>query len=206
MTKKEQINISLTEFINYVNKSGLPKLTVIKQAKIRREEEYEVPTDYWKAFRSKLVKLMKENSSLEPLYDILESIAVEKQHNYQRAIDGFISYFKKKKYTWVKPPRGNWKVKNLEILIQPEIGFQYKGVTYFVKLFLSANDILDKRHASLILKMMDISLRDKISSDDRLAVLDVNRGKLFDIMPDSPDLEALLISESTSLIDLWERI
>lgn len=48
---KELIKISLTEFMNFVNKSGSAKATVVRTAKKRRDEDYEHFTDYWLDFR-----------------------------------------------------------------------------------------------------------------------------------------------------------
>ena len=43
---KELIKISLTEFMNFVNKSGSAKSTVVSNSKNKRDEEYEHYKDY----------------------------------------------------------------------------------------------------------------------------------------------------------------
>ena len=61
---KNPIKISLTEFLNFVNKSGSAKSTVVSTAKNKREEEYKFFQDYWNALKIK--EWMEKNNTKKP--------------------------------------------------------------------------------------------------------------------------------------------
>lgn len=46
---RETIKVSLTEFMNFVNKPGMANVTVVSNSKNKREEEQY--KDYWLQFR-----------------------------------------------------------------------------------------------------------------------------------------------------------
>jgi len=53
------INISLTDFIDYVSKVGTSKFTVVN--KIHSREEYHPVFDFWKALREGIIDLHQNN-------------------------------------------------------------------------------------------------------------------------------------------------
>lgn len=75
-----------------------------------------------------------------------------------------------------------------------------------IKLFLKANENLDKRHADIILAMMEKVLRDKVNDDVEFAILDVRRGKLFTYTNNDPRLLILLKSEAREFADMWKEL
>ncbi|WP_321478442.1 hypothetical protein [uncultured Bacteroides sp.] len=62
---RELIKVSLIEFMNYVNKSGTAKATVVINAKTKREEEYQFYKDYWLKLRKKIKEVHKKKLSKE---------------------------------------------------------------------------------------------------------------------------------------------
>src|SRR5690606_39829946 len=105
---KEIIKISLTEFMNFVNKSGTAKATVVSTSKNKREEEYEHYKDYWLKLREKLKTVHKKSESHEDLKSLLDDIHKDKKDNYKKAIEGYIKFWKKRKLEWVNPPKKTW--------------------------------------------------------------------------------------------------
>ena len=75
-----------------------------------------------------------------------------------------------------------------------------------IKLFLKANESLDKRHADIVLALMECELREKVDDDVEFAILDVKRGKLFTHVNDNPRLLVLLKSEGREFSDMWREI
>ncbi len=59
--------ISLTDFVDFVIKSGTPKLTKVKQIKGRGE--YSPASDFWKNLREAIVDYHKADSSNKKLLD-----------------------------------------------------------------------------------------------------------------------------------------
>lgn len=203
----KNIEISLTEFINFVNKSGSAKATVVKAAKKRREEEYEHFKDYWLPFREKLKETHKKGLSKESLDDILDEINKDKRPNYQEAINGYKKYWGRKKIEWVNITRKTWAIRDLRVAINPELGLVIKDKVYIVKLFFSSSETLDKRHADLILTLMEKELRSKVGGDEPIfAVLDVKRGKFFENKNKDISLYSLLKGEAYSFESQWKDL
>ena len=202
----EQIKISLTEFMNFVNKSGASKVTVVQKAKSKREEEYAHYKDYWLKLRDKIKSVHKSEGSHDDLKELLDEVNEEKVDNYKIAVNGYCSFWKKRKIEWCEPPRKTWTVGDVKIEINPELGLVIKEKIYVVKLFNSANESIDKRHADLILTLMEQELRSKVDKEVIFAVLDVKRGKLFENRNLDPALVGLLNGEARSFETIWKSI
>lgn len=203
---KEMIKVSLTEFMNFVNKSGSAKLTVVSQAKIRHEDEYQKFMDYWLKLRESIKRVHRKGLAKEELFNILEDVSDDKKENYANAISGYCQFLKNNKVTWVQPPRKTWAVGNFRVELNPELGLIIKGKTHFIKLFLSPNDKLDKRHADLILTLMEHELREKVESNAVFGVLDIKRGKMFVYQNNEKKLYSLLKAEAQSFETIWLEI
>ena len=187
---KETIKISLTEFMNFVNKSGSAKSTVVSNAKNKRDEEYAHYKDYWLKLREKIKAVHRKNGTHDDLKEVIDEVIDERKENYRIATDGYCSFWKKRKIEWVEPPKMTWTVGDLKIELNPELGLVFNNQIYVVKLFTTANNHLDKRHADLILTLMEKELRESIDDDDVIfAVLDVKRGKIFEKRNHSYDIK-----------------
>ncbi len=204
---KNQIKISLTEFMNFVNKSGSAKSTVVSAAKRKREEEYKHFEDYWNPFKIKLKSVHKKNGNHENLKEIIDDINPEKKENYIKSIDGYCSFWKKRKISWFNPPRKTWIDGDVRIELNPELGLQINDKLYVIKLHTSANDKIDKRHADLILNLMENELRNKVGGDEIIfALLDVKNGKLFENKTKDISLMPLLKGEVKSFETIWKNL
>lgn len=203
---KEPIKVSLTEFMNFVNKSGASKVTVVQKAKNRRDEEYAHYKDYWIKLREKIKSVHKSDGSHDNLKELLSEVNQDKVDNYKLAINGYCSFWKKKKIEWVEPPRKTWTVGDIKIEVNPELGLVLKDKVFVIKLFTTANDSMDKRHADLILTLMENELRSKVEAEVIFAVLDVKRGKLFENKNLDPSLKGLLNGEARSFETIWKSL
>lgn len=204
---KELIKISLTEFMNYINRSGSQKTTVVISAKTRREEEYKIYTDYWLKLREQIKYVHKNNLPKEVLYSIVETVSEDKQDNYNAAINGYCSFWGKKKIEWVTPPRKTWIIGDIRIVLNPELGLKIKDRTYYIKLFTTSGNSIDKKHADLILTLMEQELREKADDTKTVfAVLDIKRGKLFEYLKKDTKIPLLLKAEARSFELLWNEL
>ncbi len=200
------IQISLTEFMDYVNSSGSAKATVVSQAKKKREEGHSKLADYWMQFRNAVRKVHSTNSAKDDLFDVLENVYEERRSNYNAAIKGYISFWGNKKMNWTSPPRRIVMVGGTRVSLNPELGLIFKGKTYFIKMFLHVDKKLDKRHADLILSLMHNKLIDELPENTQVAVLDVMRGKLFEFKKENYKITQLLEAEGASFNILWEAL
>ena len=150
----KSIQISLTEFMDYVNSSGAAKATVVTQAKKRREEGHDRQSDYWMQFRNAVRSMHCSNSNKEVLSEIVEKVHEDRRNNYLAAVKGYLKFLGNKKVIWTIPPRRVVVVGGTRLSLNPELGLKYKGRSYYIKMFLHADEILDKRHADLILSFV----------------------------------------------------
>ena len=203
---KDLIKISLTEFMNYVNKSGTQKTTVVGQAKAKREDEYQTYKDYWFKLRERIKEVHKKGLTQESLIAIIEEINEDKRNNYNTAIKGYCTFWGKKKIDWINPPRKTWSVGDIRVELNPELGLKIKDKIYYIKLFITSSDGIDKRHADLILALMEKELRDKVEDSAIFGVLDTKRGRLFEYKNKDPKLYLLLKAEASSFESLWNEL
>lgn len=204
---KDPIKISLTEFMNFVNKSGSSKATVVNTAKHKRDEEYEHYKDYWLKLREKIKSVHKKSQTHDDLKEVIKQVVKERQVNYKEAVDGYISFWKKRKIEWVNPPRKTWIAGDVRIELNPELGLMIKDKIYVVKLYTTAGTNIDKRHADLILNLMEKELRSRVAGEEVVfALLDVKRGKLFENNKKDTSLYPLLNGEARSFEVIWNSI
>lgn len=204
--EKELITISLTEFMDFVNKSGMAKMTVVSSTKAHREDDYKTYADYWLKLREKIKEVHKKHLSQDDFRELIEEIKPDKIENYHLAIEGYCKFWGKKKIEWVKPPRKIWKIGNIRLAVNPELGLKIKDQIYYVKIYTKANSQIDKRHADMILTLMEQELRPKVEEDAVFAVLDIKRGKLFSTKPTDPKLRILLKTEAQEFEAIWKQI
>ena len=202
----KSVQISLTEFMDYVNSSGPTKATIVSQAKRRREEGHNVQSDYWLQFRNAVKRVHSSNGSKDELYDVVDRVHEDRQDNYNVAIRGYLSFWGGKKISWVAPPRKVVMVGGTRVSLNPELGLSFKGKTYYIKMFIHVDRTLDKRHADMILSLMKNKLVDELPEDTNVAVLDVMRGKFFEYKEENFKITQLLEAEGASFNILWETL
>jgi hypothetical protein len=121
----EKIEISLTDFIGFVNKMGSAKLSHVR--KIKDRPEYEHYMDFYKPIREAILKLHKNYEGKEVLDTLLSHLSDDKKkNNYPALINGYKKFLGRKKFEWVKPPKKDWKVGDVIITVNPELGLEEK--------------------------------------------------------------------------------
>lgn len=206
MTKstENKIEISLTDFVDFVCKAGSSKLTKVKQIKGR--DEYSPATDFYKALREGIVSNHEAEGTKKDLNKIVAEITDPKKvKNYTHSIEGYKKFWGRKKITWFNPPFKHWKVGEVDVRINPELGLECDDKFYVVKLYLK-NDKLSKDKIDQILSLMENQLRKKVEQEVKMAVLDVKNGRLFVKEDDNLALLPLLEGEARSFETIWKSI
>lgn len=204
--KQNDIRVSMTEFVNFINTSGMPKMTIVANAKARHEEMEGNPYDYWKDFKEEVRAQLKKQGTKDDLLELVERMREDVRENYNIMINGFLKFWKPTRMKWIKPVSKMASIGGVKLIVNPEIGIQWQGKTYMIKLFLKANENLDKRHADIILALMEEELREKVGEGVQFAILDVRRGKLFTYTNDDPRLLILLKTEGREFAEMWREI
>jgi hypothetical protein len=202
--KKSAIEISLTDFVDFVCKAGSSKLTKVKQIKGR--DEYSPATDFYKALRQGIISNHEDEGTKKDLNDILSGLSDPKKlKNYTEAVEGYKKFWGRKVITWFKPPFRHWKVGDVDVRINPELGIEYDNKFFVTKLYLKS-DKLSKDKIDQILTLMESQLRKKTEPEVKMAVLDVKNAKLFVKEDDDVTLLPLLDGEARSFETIWNSI
>lgn len=202
--KNSDIQVSLTEFVNFINSSGMAKMTIVSKAKMRHEIEGN-PFDYWKDFKEEVKIQLKRKGDKEDMWELVEKVREDMRENYNQMISGYLKFWKPTRMEWITPVKKMAHIGGVKMILNPEIGVKWQGKEYMIKLYMKANENLDKRHADIILALMNSELREKVGENVELAILDVRRGKLFSCVNTDPKLRVLLKAEARAFTDMWRE-
>lgn len=202
--KENAIIVSLTDFIDFVNKSGGTKMTKVKQVKYR--DTYNPVTDFYKALREEIIETHKNNNDKKVLDNLVQKLTdSKKRSNYPISIDGYKKFWGKKKIQWFDPPFTHWLTGDLDVKINPELGLEYDNKFYVIKLFLKSEKI-SKDKLSQILSLMENQLRDKVDDEVIFCVLDVKNAKLYENSKGNFAYLPLLEGEAKSFESIWKAV
>lgn len=204
--KQNDVRITLTEFVNFINSSGMKKMTIVSAAKAKHEEQEGNPFDYWKDFKDEVKRLIKRRGNKDDLWELVENVREEQRENYSQMISGFLKFWKPTRMEWVNPVKKMANIGGVKMILNPEIGVKWQGKNYMIKLYLKANESLDKRHADIILALMESELREKVDDSVEFAILDVKRGKPFLHIDNDPRLLILLKTEGMEFAEMWKEL
>lgn len=207
MAKKTTPEITLTTLIDFVNKAGNAKLTVVKEQK-KNQDDYTPAQDFYKALREGIIEIHESKLDKSALDDLLHSVTDKKKKpHYKTAIDNYKRFWGKNTLGWFKPVKFDWKVGDLLIRINPELGLQINNDFLVIKLYFK-EDTLTKPRAAQILSLLEDKLRSKVKDADEVffAVLDVKRGKLFINNKKDTSLMPLIEGEAISFATIWNAI
>lgn len=200
-----KIEISLTDFIDFVNKSGNQKMTQVR--KLKNRPDYEPFSDFYKVLREKIQQIHKKDLQKDELDNILKILTDDKKKsNYPELIEGYKKFWGRKKILWFQPPYKNWKVGDLEIRLNPELGLEYKNQFLIIKLYFK-DEKINRSQIDQILTLMEYQLRAKIDEPEvKFALLDIRKSKLYIQKNNSLELVPLLLGEAKSFLEIWKGI
>ena len=197
-------DISLTDLVDVISKSGSPKATKVNQIKNRKP--YHPATDFYKPLRDGLVRLHKEGLERNSLANIRSSIQDPKKIlNYNNALNGYHKWWGKKTISWFDPPRNNYSHAGVDVAINPELGLIIDNQRYVIKLYLK-DEPLSKLRIDLATVLMEISLRDLCEEGEIIGVLDVRQGKFFRVTAPIAQTKSMVDAELAYVSSLWPNI
>jgi len=206
VAKKSKIEISLTDFIDFVCKVGKSKQTHVKT--IKNRPPYDPNTDFYKALREGIVHIHKDKiNRKDALEKLLKGLTDQKKiTNYPTAITGYKKFWGKKTLKWFGPPSHHWIVGDLGVSINPELGLECDDKFYVIKLYMKSEK-LTKDRIQQILSLMEDQLRNKTGKEVLFAVLDVkNNGTLHVNEKRDKSYLPLLKGEASSFESIWKDL
>lgn len=185
--------VSLTYFLDFVHKSGTPRLTVVRNFKKR--PDYDPATDYYMPLRKEIVRMHGAGDPKTVLDEFTANVHAKKKANYATAVAGYKKFLGKKTASWFDPPKGKWSGGGIDVSVNPEVGLEIDGVRFVLKLYFK-RDKLAKNKMEIINHLMAKTLTDP-KQPMTFGVVDMRGGKLITAVTD-PDLPALLKGEAAA--------
>ena len=197
--------ISLTDFVDFVVKSGTPKLTKVRQVKDR--VQYDPAMDFWKPLRDAIIGHHKAGrTNKNDLDRIITGLTDKKKmRRYPEAVKGYKKFLGRKTLQWFDPAREIWTISGLDVRINPELGLAINGERHIIKLYFK-DEKLEKRKVDVVLAMMEEALRPNIQATDKLAILDVSGSALFQSTGQQSSILPLLVGEAASFVAIWNQL
>lgn len=198
--------ISMTKFVDFVAKSGSPKLTVVRETKKQLEEGYHPSQDFYLGFRRAIARFHRDDLTKQQLRRLAAPTDAKKEKHYRELIDGYLRFIGRKTVTaYPAPRRVVWDQGDLQVSVNPEVALEVKGEKVLVKLYLKA-PALKKNVADISTHLLRIAAPRKYRDGWDVGLLDVRRGRLFVSGPQKHDLSPLLEGEAASFASIFDSI
>ncbi|MYM69478.1 hypothetical protein GTP45_21925 [Pseudoduganella sp. FT55W] len=197
-------NLSLSDLIDVVSKSGTPKATKVRQ--IKNRPAYQPAIDFYKPLRDAFVKIHTEGADRSSLDGIVPKLTdVKKITSYPELVEGYKKWWGKKKIGWFVPPRGTYSHAGIDISVNPELGLVIDGARVVIKLYMKADPISQYR-VDLIPLLLELVLRDKCQAGDAVGLLDARKGKLHYLTVNPGTSKPILDAELAYVAALWPHV
>lgn len=198
------VTISLTDFIEFSSKAGMPRITQVRR--IMDREMYDPRMDYWKALRDEIIRFHQTpGRDKKELDRVLTRIHYSKRANYTLNLRGYRRFLGRKETVWIRPVRGFWKHAHLRVTVNPELALEINGTPHVLKLVFKLEGIPSNRRHSMI-ELMHQTLASQYPEGTVFGILDVARGKLIKRPPPSPRLRWLLTSDADAFLSAWKSL
>jgi len=199
------IEISLTEFVDFILKAGTPKLTVVKTVKKKHQDGYDPKTDFYKKLRDGIVRWHKDGK-LKSELDLLATGVTDrnKQVAYPLLVAAYKKFLGRKNITWCGSQKDVWTFGDLVVSVNPELGLDIEGEKIAVKLYFKA-DPLTKARTATVHHMMQSVIK-SATGVSTMAMLDVRNSKLIKAGEFDASLTPLLQGEAASFAEIYKRI
>ncbi len=206
MIMTNTIQISLTDFVDFMCKAGTKKISQVKAIKRNLDSPYSPAKDFYKPLREGIIsfhKFNKEPSALDAISTVITD--KKKQTAYPIIIAGYRRFLGGKDITWVKSPRGNlWTYRNLAIKANPELCLAFDGNEHIIKLYFK-KDRLSRNHALCINHLMQNDFRNR-DTGEIFGVLDVRSGRLIEELPGNGEFARFVKEEANRFLSLYNSV
>jgi hypothetical protein len=194
--------VSLTYFVDFVLKVGTPKLSGVKEFK---EHRYDHLTDFYKPLREAIVDAHEAGKPASALDDFLGTLSDERKRRiFPGLIEGYRKFLRPG-MKWFTPPHATLPVGDLEININPELGFEIDGTPYLIKTYFRGEPLAQKRVA-IVLGLITAALGPG-RPGTVFAMLDVKNSRLHTLKSaPSPRLGLLIRGEAASFSTIYAAV
>jgi len=195
--------VSLTYFVDFVLRSGTPKITGVREYKTRKDE---LSSDFYRTIREGILTMHRRGACESVLDEILAKASDEKKRRiYPHVAAGYRKFLATGDKRWFAPPQGEIQLGPLAVNLNPEVGFMIGKKPHLVKLYFRQEPLTAKR-SSIVLALFAAGLG-RAYPEHVFAMLDVQRGKLHTAAsPHNPRLDVLLRGEAASFSTIYAEV
>jgi hypothetical protein len=194
--------VSLSYFVDFVLKVGTPKLSGVKEFK---EHRYDHLTDFYKPLREAIVDMHEKGKPDRALDDFLGTLTDERK---RRIFPGLVEGYRKfvrPEMKWFSPTHTTHPVGDIEININPELGFEIGGTPYVIKTYFRGEPLAQKRVA-IVLGLITSALGPG-RPGTVFGMLDVKNSKLHTLKSaPNPRLGLLIRGEAASFSTIYAAV
>ena len=196
--------ISLTDFVDFVTRAGMPKLTKVKQLKHRGE--YGPFSDFYRPLREAVIAAhqRRQGKAAIPAAALPAVAEDRRRRHYDELCAAYLAWWGRQELDYFPPPTALLRRGDLTVSVNPELGLLIDRRPHVIKLYFKEPP-LTKRYAEVAAALMHESLGGQAPSAAILGLLDVRRRRLHTLRP-RPDLSALLAGELAALEAMWARV
>lgn len=197
------IRLSLTDFVDIVSKSGMPKAT--KVAQIKSRAEYEPAFDFYKPLREHIVDVHSSNKAKNSIDDVMGGVIDKKKlSNYPSVVEGYKRWWGRKTFVWFDPISKPYAANGVEVNVNPELGLQFNGQRHLIKLYFK-QEPLSKKRVGIITHLMETTLREAYGSQETMSILDIRNARLLSYER-SPLAGPMIDAELAYIANLWPSL
>jgi len=196
--------VSLTYFVDFVLKVGTPKLTGVKEFK---EHRYDHLTDFYKPLREAIIEMHEKGQPDRALDDLIGTLTDERKRRiFPGIVEGYRKFLRHgapKK--WLTPSHTVMPIGDLEININPELGFEIDGKPTLIKTYFRGEPLSQKR-VKIVLGLINAGLG-PTRPGTQFAMLDVKNARLHTMKASpNPRLPLLLRGEAASFSTIYASV
>jgi hypothetical protein len=196
------LQVTSTTYMDFLLRTGLARLRVVRDARSQYEEDYQQGRDYYRRLREGIIAMHRNGEDPSILHRVVETAPVKKQKNFADCVKGYETWMRGKGIVWSRRPQPTiWKHGELSVLVNPELMMNVDGVPYKVKLYFKPARI-KQVGANLVINLHELAGL----QSEKVAVLDVRNGRLFTKSRTSADYKTVLESEAQSFAAMWHAV
>lgn len=197
--------ITLSDFLDYVNKVGPSKLSKVRRLKHRAP--YRPSFDYYRPLREAIVAAHRAGATRGELDAALNEalVAVEDERtqlDLSVVADAYRHWLGRKRVRWFPPGRATWASGDVSILVNPDLGLYIDGRPCVIKIWFR-DEPLEKRRLDVVFRLMEEAIDELCPHGTAFCVLDVRRGRLFSPTIEVPAAGVQLHGEVAYLAATW---
>lgn len=199
------IEISLTDFVDFVLNSGVAQQKKVRDIKARHA--YDPTNDHYGQIRRGIVRMHQYNDPVQRLQEICDNAHKRKKATYQAVATGYERFLGSRVAIWFQPMKRLWThpQSGLSVRVNPEVGLRIDGTPHVLKLHFCKQPLQRDRVLGIV-QLMEQTLQPYHTTDTVFGLLDVPNSVLWTTVHCKDDLMPSIRSFATAFVQLYNEL